>query len=294
MPKGRDLSKAIDKKLGATRASPNVPATREAAAWQGVNTQLKPAYEPAVLCMKPLDGTCEENALKHGVAGLAIDACRVGTTKDVPWSPSKNKRRFSNGWRFSAQDGTNDGANPNIGRWPANLILDGAEAAAALDEQVIDSGQRCARGDSGGMRRKTSSTFFGRGGESEEKPVGFGDGKPGASRFFAQCAADEPALRFKYASKVSPRERNAGLPSGETNRHQTLKPISLTTYFARLLLPPSTGRPRRILVPFSGAGSEMIGALLAGWDEIVGIELSPDHVRIAEARLGHWQAKRAS
>ena len=60
------------------------------------------------------------------------------------------------------------------------------------------------------------------------------------------------------------------------------------TYIARLLLPPPGPQPRRLLVPFSGSGSEMIGALLAGWDEVVGIELEADYRRIAEARLRHW------
>jgi hypothetical protein len=33
----------------------------------------------------------------------------------------------------------------------------------------------------------------------------------------------------------------------------------------------------------------MIGALLAGWDEIVGIELEPDYASIARARLTWWE-----
>ncbi len=37
---------------------------------------------------------------------------------------------------------------------------------------------------------------------------------------------------------------------------------------------------------------EMIGALLAGWDEVVGVELSPEYAEIARARLKHWQRYR--
>ena len=33
------------------------------------------------VCMKPLDGTFAGNALKHGVAGLNIDGCRIGTSE---------------------------------------------------------------------------------------------------------------------------------------------------------------------------------------------------------------------
>ncbi|MCL2451181.1 MAG: hypothetical protein FWD17_19725, partial [Polyangiaceae bacterium] len=43
-----------------------------------------------------------------------------------------------------------------------------------------------------------------------------------------------------------------------------------------------------ILVPFSGAGSEMIGCLRAGWPKVVGIERDPEYAAIARARLSHW------
>lgn len=82
---------------------------------------------------------------------------------------------------------------------------------------------------------------------------------------------------------------------GETTRrntHPTLKPISLIRHLATLLLPPAEYAPRRLLIPFAGAGSEMIGALLAGWEEIVGVELEEEHCRIASARLAYWQQRR--
>ncbi len=73
---------------------------------------------------------------------------------------------------------------------------------------------------------------------------------------------------------------------GARNHHPTLKPIALTRYLARYVLPPARdGVPRRLLVPFAGAGSEMIGAVLAGWEDVQGIELEPDYVAIANARL---------
>jgi hypothetical protein len=43
-------------------------------------SSAKPAYEPIILAMKPLDGTYAHNALTHGVAGLNIDGCRIATT----------------------------------------------------------------------------------------------------------------------------------------------------------------------------------------------------------------------
>ena len=136
--------------------------------------------------------------------------------------------------------------------------------------------------------------------------------KGGASRFFHSSAPD-PVLRFRYAHKASRREKEAGLADFEPGRandgratsmdtayqrgdsqrrnvHPTVKPLDLCRWLATLLLPPprADGAPRRILVPYSGSGSEMIGCLLAGWDEVVGVEVSPEYAAIAEARLAFW------
>ena len=75
------------------------------------------------------------------------------------------------------------------------------------------------------------------------------------------------------------------------NSHPTVKPIDLTRWLSRLLLPPDAYAPRRILIPFSGSGSECIGAMLAGWEEVVGIEMDLEYVRIARARLAYWAAR---
>lgn len=82
---------------------------------------------------------------------------------------------------------------------------------------------------------------------------------------------------------------------GETirrNTHPTIKPISLARYLSMLLLPPDRYAPRRLLIPFAGAGSEMIGAMLAGWEVVTGVELEANHVAIAEARLAYWHQRR--
>lgn len=120
-----------------------------------------------------------------------------------------------------------------------------------------------------------------------------------------------------YSGKVHSKERNAGLddfpllvrsrvnPGGlqreprfadtlQENNHPTLKPIKLCRWIAGLLLPPPEYAPRRILVPTAGTGSEMIGCLLAGWDEVIGIELENSEQRpyadIARARLRFWSS----
>lgn len=147
---------------------------------------------------------------------------------------------------------------------------------------------------------------------------------------FAHLATDERTkqanqensndfYRHKYSSKASKRERNAGLEGFEVkgkvyngqsdtgagkakgsvedkfstqpsaNHHPTVKPLSLTKYLATLIKPPKGGR---LLVPFSGSGSEMIGALQAGWEHVEGVELTEEYIPIAEARIKYWLAQK--
>lgn len=73
------------------------------------------------------------------------------------------------------------------------------------------------------------------------------------------------------------------------NPHPCCKPIRLCRYLATLLLPPAEYAPRRLLIPFAGSGSEMIGAYLAGWEEILGIEAEAEYCEIARSRLAWWQ-----
>ena len=135
------------------------------------------------------------------------------------------------------------------------------------------------------------------------------DGETSLGRWPKNVVVDEEAAsmiassfpgveRFFYCNKASTNERNAGLPAGMINDHATVKPVALAKYLASLLLPPKRSTPRRILVPFSGSGSEMAGAILAGWDDVVGVEngggddtVAKRHVAIAEARLRYWSAK---
>ena len=75
-----------------------------------------------------------------------------------------------------------------------------------------------------------------------------------------------------------------GLTS-QANNHPCVKPLELTTYLATLILPPAASRPRKLIVPYAGSGSGIVGAMFAGFDEIVGIEQSPEYVEIATQRI---------
>jgi hypothetical protein len=99
-PKSLDVSKAIDKAAGHTRATdyePNYanatfgkgmgggkhgavsepPCTESAQQWQGWGTALKPALEPITVARKPLIGTVAQNVLEHGTGAINVDGCRI-------------------------------------------------------------------------------------------------------------------------------------------------------------------------------------------------------------------------
>jgi site-specific DNA-methyltransferase (adenine-specific) len=128
----------------------------------------------------------------------------------------------------------------------------------------------------------------------------------GASRFFYTAKASRAEREFGCealpartgAAAVEREEDSAGVQSpragaGRTtktvrNHHPTVKPIALAKYLATLILPPTHVGKRRLLVTYSGSGSEMIGAIRAGWDEVDGIEREAEYVAIARARLDRW------
>jgi site-specific DNA-methyltransferase (adenine-specific) len=239
--------------------------TPEGQRFAGYGTAMKPAYEPILLCRKPGEKTYAENALKWGCGTLNIDGGRIHGEP-----PHHNYGRTSgkNAWAGGSDTPFN---TPESGRWPANVMLDEV-AAKMLDAQ---SGIR----KSGSMRAGTQRSI------GNKNVYG---GASGAASKTDIVANEGGASRFFYVSKVSTKERQVGVQGG--NDHPTMKPIDLTRQLATLLLPPerTDGEPRRLLVPFSGAGSEMIGALLAGWDHATGIEQSAEYAGIARERLAWW------
>jgi site-specific DNA-methyltransferase (adenine-specific) len=157
-----DVSKAIDKSMGVERKkirnlNPHrpafgantfrdykgdniiqpLPATPEAAAWQGFGTCLKPACEPIVVARKPLEGTVATNVLKYGTGAINIDECSVpyeagGSAATNPLVQElrgcKNNHVADKGasWRIPGEDGKVGHANMQ-GRFPANFIHDGSD-----------------------------------------------------------------------------------------------------------------------------------------------------------------------
>ena len=314
-PKSYDISKGIDKKAGAkrevvgwnenltgrTRPEGNpvrftnkangtltAPSTPEAQLWDGWGTALKPAFEPIVVAMKPLDGTYVENALKWGVAGLWIDGGRIGN--------EEINLHGNNGNVFGGGESEKN-YHTIIGRFPANLIHDGSDEVLEVFPQTtsgnLNSGHK--RGDG------TGNSFMGGGGVVQGN---YGGDSGSAARFF-------------YCAKASRAERNAGLEGMEAqrkagaefrpnhmekamngedgnpygrwgmtqNNHPTVKPIELMRYLVRLTKTPTGGV---VLDPFMGSGTTGIACVLEG-REFIGIEREPEYVEIAEKRIAHYR-----
>jgi DNA modification methylase len=120
---GRDERTLIERKI-------TVPHTESARQWQGWGTALKPALEPITVARKPLVGTVAANVLEHGTGALNIDGCRFegvkagGSGNLAAWRQMEGRADLPTPPAFDAAQG----------RWPANLIHDGAEPTDLLGE----------------------------------------------------------------------------------------------------------------------------------------------------------------
>ncbi len=293
-PKSLDVSKALDKAAGAERevvgkyvvpldsdagnrgkvirsvtaesmlgiyAGRNgtditAPATDLARQWQGFGTSLKPAYEPILLCRKPLDGTVAQNVTRYGTGALNIDASRVEGEKPHRETAKVQANDWNGGgaWKSS---GFGSGVS-SVGRWPANVLHDGSDEVTALFPQSEVSG----------------SAKNGR--PSKAKPTGmFGAWAQGRLHNDSGSAA-----RFFYAAKASASER------GEGNDHPCVKPLALLRYLLTLIVPPGGV----VLDPFMGSGSTLVAAQQLGI-RAIGIEIDAHACDIARTRLEQGQAR---
>lgn len=163
-PKAADVSKMVDKRAGAERevvgtkmsgianakedgrhtigASSAVEvditaaATPLARAFDGYKSALKPAWEPIIIAMKPLDGTLATNAERHGVAGFNVDGCRVGD--EAMQVTASTGERIGRSPSMAAPLTKTEVVGVASGRYPANLLLD-PESAELLDASASTS-----------------------------------------------------------------------------------------------------------------------------------------------------------
>lgn len=278
------------------------PVTEAARMWNGYGTALKPAYETCILARKPLDGTVANNCQTWGCGALWIDGGRIGTdeviTNHARGSESaKSKGRYGDS---KAQE-THQTEGQELGRFPANLTHDGSPEVMAVFP--FTGGPGNTKEAIHGRTPENQSVYSGKRNGFIHNPNYHNDHGGSASRFF-YCAKVSQAERNAgcsiFEAKQQDESRKQGNPGGDNprnrgvherkNHHPCCKPIALCRYLATLILPPADRPqgPRKLLVPFSGSGSEMIGALQAGWDEVSGIEREAEYAAIAEARLSHW------
>jgi len=290
-PKSLDVSKAIDKHLGASREETGevhtrhgggarsdkvrqldpdatetpitLPGSPEAARFSGWGTALKPACEHWILVRKPLVGTVAENVLAHGTGGINVDGCRVGFASEtdrlsaLPASMPKASRSIGT---FETRDRTSERPEDfqkAAGRWPAHLVLD-EEAAKA-----VGSGSRF---------------FF--------------VAKPGRKERDAGCedlparSGGEATDRADGSDGLNSPRAGAGRTGGAKNHHPTVKSIALMRWLCRLVTPPGG----IVLDPFMGSGSTGIAALEEGF-RFIGIEREESYMEIATRRIAHWSGE---
>lgn len=248
-PKSMDVSKAINKMQTGGAYS-----TDHAKQWEGWGTALKPAHEPICLARKPFKGTVARNVLSWGTGAINIQGCKVNA------SPN------------------------NEGRWPANFAHDGSEEVLATFPE--------AKGQQGALTGNEPSA------------------KMGAANCYSPMSrrhsstpreeGDKSAARFFYCAKASPSDRHEGLVNpgpqfkhGATlrsventnttgNNHPTVKPTKLMQWLCRLVTPPGG----TVLDLFMGSGSTGKACMIEGFN-FIGIELNPDYMAIATARIMH-------
>jgi site-specific DNA-methyltransferase (adenine-specific) len=267
-PKSLDISKAIDKTLGAEREvisrpktavgvfahsgtgvpqdidkyadsyAVTAPATDEAKQWDGWGTALKPSHEPIVLARKPFPRTVASNVLEHGTGGI-----NVGETR--------------------TQDG----------RWPPNILY---THSRDCDDTCVPGCPVLELNTQSGIVKGFSSQTDRGGAEASEGWGNYGtissgyregyNDTGGASRFFP-C--------FRYNAKAPGKER----PRGDET-HSTVKPLELMRWLVRLITPPEG----TVLDHFAGSGTTGEACSKEGMGYVL-IEKEAQYIPLIHSRL---------
>jgi site-specific DNA-methyltransferase (adenine-specific) len=310
-PKSHDISKAIDRQAGAEREvvgkkqvgikdgaangshsyglkNPVVeitaPATEEAKQWEGWGTALKPAYEPILLARKPIPTTVADNVLTHGVGGLNIDECRVGT--EGATTRSHQAPVAEGGWRVG-----HSVIELDNGRFPANIIHDGSEEVVEGFPETVAATSRTVRPDRNFNPGQENQQGF----NDLERSEVYNDNGGSASRFFYTAKASkkdrDEGLRGFATGKVGHGNlgNSKGMERFDTvgrNIHPTVKPTDLMQYLIRLIAPKGS----TVLDIFMGSGSTGKAAMIENVERdanyyFIGIDRTEEYMPIAEARI---------
>jgi len=276
--------------------------------------QPKPAVEVIIVAMKPLsEKTFVDQALKnrHGITWLDNGRIPYQTNRDkesAVWGKDAPCNVY--GWSKGKRVGMNDGRLSSVeGRFPANLLV---------SDDVLNDGRKHKTNSTG---KGIGYTKFFQTGEVLPRHAQYDDDAGSFSRYFdLDRWFDERIKRlprsarrtfpFLIVPKASRSEKLRGLessdleervsnpnygkggfkrPTGEPERqvartknfHPTVKPLKLMSYLVAL-----GSRPYDVVLdPFVGTGTTCLAARILG-REWIGIEIVPEYVRIAKARLG--------
>ena len=303
-PKSMDVSKAIDKMLGAERTkiigvkaghenfinrenhplnggwdrpwahdaeavkkyhSEFAPATPEAAAWNGWGTALKPATEIIMVARKPLEGTVAANVLKYGTGAINIDGCRVA------YESADDKASARPQGAATAKPGALAGGVQNDA--PRKSFAP-TEAQGRFPANLIHDGSDEVLALFPESKGALAPVY----GKQGNQKCHTGDN--GIYGRYEQ--RDTPmfprndsgsAARFFYCAKASRKERDG-------SDHPTMKPVALMRYLVRLV----TRKGGIVLDPFMGSGTTGVAAIQEGMN-FVGIERNPHYYEIALRRV---------
>lgn len=262
-PKSHDVSKAIDRELGAEREiigdslfasrKPNgsagvnsvglsstpgavitAPVSDLVREWAGWGTALKPSVEPICLARKPLapGKTIAGNVMEFGTGALNIGACMVDGGERDARAQVKGTGSASIFGQCRGKSGMAAGTT-TLGRWPANILHDGSKEVVEGFPESESTKLNCTQ-----QARDPKSKG------AEQSRIRIDEG-------FADSGS---AARFFYTAKADADDRIG-------SRHPTVKPLDLIQWLCRLITPPKG----HILDCFAGTGTTAEAALREGF-----------------------------
>jgi len=263
--------------------------------WHGYGTALKPAYEPILVCMKPIEKTFINNAQQYNVAGLNIDVCRIEALDQEKLIKNWNRKTIQDMSKGNYGDSTKlrikVKPNFNKGRWPANVIFD-EESSKILDEQTENLKSEHRNRENHKVNKDDDGLIYGKF-VQRRNFTDFND-SGGASRFF-YCAKASSSEKDKGCDGLLEKESGIKNQSGRgfsennpykknmlKNNHPTVKPLKLIKYLLKLIFPPC--KDSICLDPFLGSGTTLIAAKELGV-KAIGIEKNEEYYKIAKERI---------
>jgi DNA modification methylase len=259
-PKSHDISKAIDKAAGAEREDDphqkrktkqrNALSDGCAAVICGVCNKSRNGTS----CKCPLPAPATPAAKQWQGWGTALKpALEPITVARKPFTGTVAANVLQWGTGGVNVDGSRVPCESGQGRFPANLIHDGS------DEAVFGMGE-------------SARYFYCAKASKRDRDEG--------------CEGMPTKHTGTYAQDEWSRQNMGNTPDVQrkpvANHHPTVKPTELMRYLCRLVTPPDG----IVLDPFMGSGSTGKAAILEGF-QFIGIDMTPEYVDIARARIEH-------